>query len=46
MLARAEHFMPATLVASQFETLEDPEEGLRIDAEGPLEAVAERAAVA
>jgi gluconokinase len=46
LLARAGHFMPATLLASQFETLEDPEGALRIDAEGPLEEVVERAVVA
>jgi len=46
LLARAGHFMPATLVASQFGTLEEPGDALRIDAEGPAEQVADRAALA
>ena len=43
LLARAGHFMPATLVASQFGTLEEPEDALRIDAGKPLAEVVENA---
>lgn len=36
---RTTHFMPASLVESQFETLEEPPEALSVDAEAPLETV-------
>lgn len=37
LLARQGHFMPATLVDSQFKTLEEPAGALRIDADGPVD---------
>ena len=37
--ARPGHFMPASLIASQFETLESPADAIAIDAEQPIEAV-------
>jgi len=40
--ARAEHFMPATLVASQFEALEEPAEPAEtiiVEADQPLRAI-------
>jgi gluconokinase len=43
LAARAGHFMPAALVASQFETLEEPNGALRIDASLPVEQAVERA---
>jgi len=40
LLARQGHFMPATLVDSQFETLEEPAGALRIDADRPVDEAA------
>lgn len=37
--ARPGHFMPASLVASQFETLEAPDDAISVDAERSLEDV-------
>ena len=37
--ARANHYMPTSLVASQFEILEEPQNALRVDAEAPIETV-------
>jgi gluconokinase len=37
--ARSEHFMPTSLVASQFEALEPPEHALRVDATLPVEVI-------
>jgi gluconokinase len=37
--ARSDHFMPASLVDSQFETLEEPDDALVVDASQPPEAV-------
>ena len=36
---REGHFMPASLVTSQFETLEAPEGALEVDAEEPIDAI-------
>jgi gluconokinase len=44
LLMRKDHFMPAPLVASQFEALEEPEDVLTINAEGPVDEVVARAA--
>ena len=41
LLARGDHFMPPTLIPSQFESLEDPESAIRVDAEAPVEDVVE-----
>lgn len=41
---RANHFFPASLVASQFSALEAPEAALRLDAAAPLPALVEQAA--
>lgn len=38
--SRPGHFMPASLIASQFETLEVPADAVSIDAEQSIEAVA------
>lgn len=48
LLARHGHFMPAGLVGSQFETLEEPAEGsaVRIDGDLPVEKVMEQAMAA
>lgn len=49
LLSRPEHFMPASLLQSQLDTLEDlePEEwGIRIDAQSPASAVVEAIAEA
>ena len=46
LATRQGHFMPSSLLASQFETLEEPGDALRINAEGPVEQVAELAAFA
>ena len=43
LLSRPGHFMPATLVASQFEALEEPTGALRIDAGRPVDDVVEDA---
>jgi gluconokinase len=37
--ARSEHFMPPSLVASQFEALEPPDHALRVDATLPVEVI-------
>lgn len=39
LLRRSEHFMPASLVESQFATLEEPGEALTLDASAPLRAL-------
>ena len=39
LAARSDHFMPASLVASQFDTLEAPHDAITIDATRPLEDV-------
>jgi gluconokinase len=44
LLMRKDHFMPAPLVVSQFEALEEPEDALTIDAERPVDEVLARAA--
>jgi gluconokinase len=36
---RSGHYMPAALVQSQFDTLEEPDDALTIDASQPLDAV-------
>lgn len=41
LLSRTEHFMPATLVESQFSVLDEPREAIRVDADEPLEVVVE-----
>jgi len=46
LLARPGHFMPAALVASQFEALEEPAGALRIDAGRPVDEVVEDAVAA
>ena len=42
--ARPGHFMPASLIASQFDTLEVPADAITIDAEQPVAAVVAAAA--
>jgi gluconokinase len=37
--ARRNHFMPADLIRSQFETLEEPSDALEVDATQPLPAI-------
>jgi carbohydrate kinase (thermoresistant glucokinase family) len=37
--ARGDHFMPASLIISQFSALERPRDAIRIDAEQPVAAV-------
>jgi gluconokinase len=44
LLMRKDHFMPAPLVASQFEALEEPVDALTINAEGSVDEVVARAA--
>ncbi|HAK53681.1 MAG TPA: hypothetical protein DCM54_17520 [Gammaproteobacteria bacterium] len=44
--ARTEHFMPASLVQSQFDTLERPSEAILVDSNKPLEEVQETAVAA
>ena len=44
--ARAGHFMPASLVASQFDTLEAPTDAIAVDAEQPLDDVVQFARAA
>ena len=39
VLSRANHFMPETLIDSQFDSLERPTDALVIDAEGPVNSV-------
>jgi gluconokinase len=46
LLARPGHFMPAALVASQFEALEEPAGVVRIDASRPVDDVVEDAVTA
>jgi gluconokinase len=46
LLSRHGHFMPATLVASQFDALEEPTGALRIDAGQPVDDVVEDAVAA
>jgi gluconokinase len=46
LLLRPGHFMPAALVASQFETLEEPASAFRIDAVRSIDEVVEDAVVA
>ena len=40
--ARTDHFMPASLVDSQFDTLEEPDEALVIDASQPPDAIVQQ----
>ena len=42
MEARSDHYMPVDLLASQFETLEEPTDALTVDASAPPAAVVER----
>ncbi len=44
--ARAGHYMPSSLVASQFETLQEPSSAIVLDAAEPLELCVERCLVA
>jgi gluconokinase len=44
LLSRPGHFMPLALVASQFETLEEPASAFRINAGRPVDQVVEEAA--
>ena len=37
LLSRPEHFMPASLIASQFDTLEEPAGAISVDASGSVE---------
>ena len=39
LLSRANHFMPETLIDSQFDSLERPREALVVDAEAPVNSV-------
>ena len=39
LLSRANHFMPETLIDSQFDSLERPTEALVVDAEAPVNSV-------
>ena len=39
VLSRANHFMPETLIDSQFDSLERPTDALVIDAEAPVDSV-------
>tara|TARA_B100000674_G_scaffold288943_1_gene239450 strand:- start:330 stop:560 length:231 start_codon:yes stop_codon:yes gene_type:complete len=39
VLSRANHFMPETLIDSQFDSLEQPTDALVIDAEEPVNSV-------
>ena len=39
LLSRANHFMPETLIDSQFDSLERPTDALVIDAEAPVDSV-------
>ncbi len=41
LLARGDHFMPPTLIPSQFESLEDPESAISVDADASVEDVVE-----
>ena len=41
-MEQREHFMPASLLQSQFDTLEPPEEAIRIDVAEPLERSVEK----
>ncbi len=42
LAGREGHYMPSALLKSQFETLEVPEDALRLNAEEPVEALLER----
>ncbi len=42
MLARANHFMKANMVASQFTALEEPPDALVVDVSAPPDAIVER----
>ncbi len=42
--ARSGHFMPASLLDSQLETLQEPQDALRIDASEPVPVIVERIA--
>lgn len=37
LLSRPQHFMPASLIASQFDTLEEPADAISVDASGSVE---------
>ena len=39
LLSRANHFMPETLIDSQFDSLERPTDALVVDAEAPVDSV-------
>ena len=39
LLSRANHFMPETLIDSQFDSLERPTDALVVDAEAPVNAI-------
>jgi gluconokinase len=41
---RTDHFMPADLVESQFDALEEPQDALAIDASWPPEVIVRRIA--
>lgn len=40
--SRVGHFMPASLLRSQFDTLEEPDDALTLDIDAPAEAIARR----
>ena len=44
--SRPRHFMPASLVDSQFETLEEPSDAIDIEETGPINAVVDRVSAA
>ncbi len=43
MLARQDHFMPASLLDSQFADLEEPSAAIELDASQPVEVIVEQA---